>query len=88
MSTTNIPEVKGLSARKADNLTTICEMIAYKIWEPRRLTTLWASTTCYRDSFAFASTCGLSLSAVDINMERTLSAANLSSRSACSDSFR
>jgi hypothetical protein len=24
-----------------------------KIWEPRRLTTLWASTACYRDSFTF-----------------------------------
>jgi hypothetical protein len=23
------------------------------MWEPRRLTTLWASTVCYRDSFAF-----------------------------------
>jgi hypothetical protein len=21
------------------------------MWEPRRLTTLWASTACYRDSF-------------------------------------
>jgi hypothetical protein len=24
-----------------------------KLWEPRRLTTLWASTTCYKDSFTF-----------------------------------
>jgi hypothetical protein len=23
------------------------------MWEPRRLTTLWASTACYRDSFPF-----------------------------------
>jgi hypothetical protein len=23
------------------------------MWEPRRLTTLWASTSCYRDSFTF-----------------------------------
>jgi hypothetical protein len=23
------------------------------MWEPRRLTTLWASTACYRDSFTF-----------------------------------
>jgi hypothetical protein len=23
------------------------------MWEPRRLTTLWASTACYRDSFIF-----------------------------------
>jgi hypothetical protein len=25
------------------------------MWEPRHLTTLWASTACYRDSFAFLS---------------------------------
>jgi hypothetical protein len=24
-----------------------------KMWEPRRLTTLWAFTACYRDSFTF-----------------------------------
>jgi hypothetical protein len=23
------------------------------MWEPRRLTTLWDSTACYRDSFTF-----------------------------------
>jgi hypothetical protein len=23
------------------------------MWEPLRLTTLWASTACYRDSFTF-----------------------------------
>jgi hypothetical protein len=23
------------------------------MWEPRRLTTLWAFTACYRDSFTF-----------------------------------
>jgi hypothetical protein len=34
---------KGWQARKTDNLTAICE--------PRRLTTLWASAACYRDSF-------------------------------------
>jgi hypothetical protein len=33
---------------KADNLIAICEP---KIWEPWCLTTLWASTSCYRDSF-------------------------------------
>jgi hypothetical protein len=25
------------------------------MWEPRRVTTLWASTACYRDSFTFTS---------------------------------
>jgi hypothetical protein len=44
---------KGRPARKADNVTTICEPIVKKIWEPRPLTTLWASTACYMDSFIF-----------------------------------
>jgi hypothetical protein len=26
------------------------------MWEPRRLTTIWASTACYRDSFTFTFT--------------------------------
>jgi hypothetical protein len=39
-------------ARKADNLTAICEPIVKKMWEPRRLATIWASTACYRDSLA------------------------------------
>jgi hypothetical protein len=43
-------EGKG-SQRKADNLTAICEPIVYKMWEPRRLTNLWASTAFYGDSF-------------------------------------
>jgi hypothetical protein len=29
----------------------ICEPTIYKMWEPRRLTTLWTSRACYRDSF-------------------------------------
>jgi hypothetical protein len=53
MSTGNLPGGKGRPARKADNLTAICEPIVYKIWEPRRLTTLWISTACYRDNFNF-----------------------------------
>jgi hypothetical protein len=44
---------KGLPARKADNLTAICEPTVQNMWEPRRLTTIWASTICYRDSFTF-----------------------------------
>jgi hypothetical protein len=50
MSTRNLPGGKGRPARKAD-LTAICEPIVYKMWEPRRLTTLWASMACYKDSF-------------------------------------
>jgi hypothetical protein len=44
MSTRNLPEGKGRPACKAD-LTAICK--------PRRLTDLWTSTACYRDSFTF-----------------------------------
>jgi hypothetical protein len=53
MSTRNIPGGKGWPARKADNLTAICEAIVRNTWEPRGLTTLWASTACYRVSFTF-----------------------------------
>jgi hypothetical protein len=53
MSTRNLPGGKGRLVRKANNLTVICEPTVYKIWEPRRLTTLWASTACYTDSFNF-----------------------------------
>jgi hypothetical protein len=53
MRTRNIPGVKGRPARKADNLTAICEPTVHKMWKPRRLTTLWASTACYRDRFTF-----------------------------------
>jgi hypothetical protein len=52
-STRNLPGGKGRLAHKADNLTAICEPFVYKIWNPGRLTTLWASTACYRDSFTF-----------------------------------
>jgi hypothetical protein len=51
MSTRILSGGKGRPARKADNLIAICEMIAYKMWEPRRSTTLWVSTACYRDNF-------------------------------------
>jgi hypothetical protein len=53
MSTRNLPLGIGRPARKADNLTAICEPIVKKMWEPRRVTTLWVSTACYSDSFAF-----------------------------------
>jgi hypothetical protein len=51
VSTRNLPGCKGRLAYNADNLTAIYEPIAYKIWEPRHLTTVWASTAGYRDSF-------------------------------------
>jgi hypothetical protein len=50
VSTKNLPGGKGRAARKANNLTAICEPIVTKVWEPRRLTPLWASTDCYGDS--------------------------------------
>jgi hypothetical protein len=53
MSTRNLPGGKGQLLPKADNLTAICEPIAYKMWGPRPLTTLWASTACYRDSLPY-----------------------------------
>jgi hypothetical protein len=52
MSTRNLLEGKGRPARKTD-LTAICEPTVYKMWEPRRLRTLWASMACYRDSSTF-----------------------------------
>jgi hypothetical protein len=55
MNTRNLPAVKGRPVSKADNLTAINELIVYKIWEPRRLTTLLASTACYKDNFTFIS---------------------------------
>jgi hypothetical protein len=52
MSTRNILGSKGRPARKADNMPPF-ELIVYKMWEPQRLTTLWASTACYRVTFTF-----------------------------------
>jgi hypothetical protein len=69
MSTRNLPGGKGRPARKADNLTAICELIVYKMWEPRRLTTLWARTACYRDSFTLFFTTFMAL--LNITEEET-----------------
>jgi hypothetical protein len=52
MSTTrNLPGCKGPPARKAGKLAAISEPNVQKMWKPRCLTTLRASTVCYRDSF-------------------------------------
>jgi hypothetical protein len=48
MSNRNIPGGKGRPARKADNLTAICEPTLYKMWELQHPTTLWVSTARYR----------------------------------------
>jgi hypothetical protein len=42
------------------------------MWEPRRLTTLWASAVCYKDSFTF-------LTLISIGL-RLLSARNLTAK--------
>jgi hypothetical protein len=39
--------------REPDNLTAICKPTVYKIWEPKYLSTLYALTICYWDSFTF-----------------------------------
>jgi hypothetical protein len=52
MSTRNISECEERPTRKADNFIAICE----PMWEPRRLTNLWASTACYRDWFTLIRT--------------------------------
>jgi hypothetical protein len=51
MSTRNLPGGKGWQTRKSD-LTAVYEPITWKMWEPRHLTTLRASTACHRDSLA------------------------------------
>jgi hypothetical protein len=52
-STRNSLGSKGRPARKADNLTAIYKPIVWIMWEPQHLTTLWAFTAWYRDSFTF-----------------------------------
>jgi hypothetical protein len=37
ISTRNLPAAKGWPARKADNLTAVCELIVYKMWKPTNL---------------------------------------------------
>jgi hypothetical protein len=34
MSTRNLTRSKGQRASKVDNITAICELIVYKIWDP------------------------------------------------------
>jgi hypothetical protein len=53
MSTRNLPGGKERPARKAHNLNVIYLDCLENVWEPRRLTTLWGYTVCYRDSFTF-----------------------------------
>jgi hypothetical protein len=43
---------KGRPARKVDNLTAICEPTVYKKCGNLDVSTLWAFTACYRNSFS------------------------------------
>jgi hypothetical protein len=52
MSTRNFRRGKLRPECRAENPTAICEPTVQRMWKPRRLTTLWASTACYRDSLA------------------------------------
>jgi hypothetical protein len=45
--------LKWLSKGKSKAILLTCRGGMEKMWEPRRLTTLWASTACYRDKFTF-----------------------------------
>jgi hypothetical protein len=53
MSTRNLLGGEGRPVRKTDKLTATYEPIVYKMRDPRRQTTLWTSTACYRVSFTF-----------------------------------
>jgi hypothetical protein len=44
---------EGRPALKSDNITAIYSRCLEKMWEPRRLTILWAFTASYRDNFTF-----------------------------------
>jgi hypothetical protein len=57
MSTSNIPGVgvKVWPVRKAENLTVISETVVWKVWKPRRLTTVCISLASDR-LFCFLST--------------------------------
>jgi hypothetical protein len=46
ISSRNLHGGKKRPAPRADNLAAICETTVQRVWEPRRLTTLWAFTAC------------------------------------------
>jgi hypothetical protein len=57
-STKPLTEMSTRNFRGRDvRLTTLppsMSLLSREMWEPRHLTTLWASTSCYRDSFTFS----------------------------------
>jgi hypothetical protein len=56
MSTRNLPGVKGGRRVGLSTSPSFVSRLSGNMWEPRRLTTLWAFTACYRDSFTFFKT--------------------------------
>jgi hypothetical protein len=55
MKIRNLPGVKGGRRLELASSPPFVSQVVYKMWEPRRLTTLWASAACYRDTFTFLS---------------------------------
>jgi hypothetical protein len=49
----NLPGDNVQTARKANNLTVICEQCLKNVVDPRRLTTLYAYRVSYTDRFNF-----------------------------------
>jgi hypothetical protein len=49
----NLSGHKDRLARKNNKLAANYDPIVWKMWEPRRLTTLWASTACYKIALPF-----------------------------------
>jgi hypothetical protein len=56
ISTMNLPWGGGVKGGRRVRLSTSVSSVSrfsIKMWEPRRLIALWASTACYRVSFTF-----------------------------------
>jgi hypothetical protein len=60
MSTRNLPGVACWRVRLATSLPSV-NRLSEKMWEPRRLTTLWASTACYGIALLFLGAATLTL---------------------------